>query len=521
MKKLSAIDAIRKFRWVSYQFFSDRKAFFLEIVIPLLIMTKYPLVYQIDDWLGTSIFYFIFLYPPFLVLMTAWLQRMIVFHQKRCDLFQLVLLSQLLLSFLSWPPSALFFLFFFIVQRFIRSARHGRLLFLLSFALTSLLIILSSVTWGFSFFVLAILLQLGETVVVLGGYFLLVGSRWRQNPRVIVALSAMLLELLCAFLYLHGNDTKYLTPLVTRNSSVEMISPLNDEKLVGVRAVVPVENGTLIFNQGLYLIKKDGLVDCSQKKNIPRLDRPTCDPESPTICYFPAAFAGIIVADTKDCRVSFTPITPGAYDRINTDRERRFFAATSYGGEDISIIERLGPGELKEIKYFSSADWPDRKKSRVVDIADSIAYITVQTRDNRLRIHSYDIRTGELQTVFEDKNPLPWIPSWHGLTIPGKAVVYTNLLGFVYVLDWRHQPAFRTWVPPIVRLAVYDEGRKLVYLVGDFGFLTILDPFNKTVVRNMFCGLKIKSLYFDERYIYLGSTAGIFRIRIDKALAGD
>ena len=236
--------------------------------------------------------------------------------------------------------------------------------------------------------------------------------------------------------------------------------------------------------------------------------------------YFPKVGVGITSFDVRDGSAHDTPLAPAHYDLVHADPTRRYLAAVSDDGDTVSFVERTAPGTLVPLATIDMPSAvPDWAWSRAVDIDDEGAMILVRTQAGGLAVYATDMRGGALELLTHvDVDYL--FESWHGLVVRGERIVYTTLLGQVFVFDWTGERIGLTHMAPLVRQVLYDAERELAYAVDDFGFVMIVDVRTGALVRRWFGGFKTKNLHLERDALYFGSSAGLFRIDLERALAG-
>ena len=498
------------------------RAWLLEIGIPLLIAAQYGvlLLLSILDEVGGMIVTFVGYLVVLPIALARW-QRQAQLPPRRLDLYLLVLLEYAVMLVVLWLPGALIWAVFMVGSiLLIRRPRPARRFTgLLVVCVLALVLSGGLVTAQSQSFLMAPVL----TTLIFGIYFgLQPGSAWLRRPRITLTLGTMFLSYLALCIHADGAITPWMAGLVTRQPGVERIAPPSSA-LRGPRAVIPVEHGLMVYrNDDRFLRWEAGEVErCPDCPYIGRVDLPICDPEDRSICYVPTVDEGTTIVDTDDWSVRLVRAPVGHYDLINADAERRYFVLISDNGQMLSFAERSGPGALEPLGTLDMSQQPGWAASRAVDIEEGRAYIVVRTLAGPLEVYVYDIAGDALQKVAAFDSEVRVGGSWHAVTVPGERVVYTALSGRVSVFDWSGALRSQHQLLPMLRQVLYDPDRGLCYIVDDFGFITFVDPFDGKRLRTLFGGLKTKNLHLEGGDLYVGSSAGLFRIDIDRAIGSE
>lgn len=499
----------------------------LEVVFPLLILS---LPIQIFMLLSRVLFahpVYVLLtfafYTIFIPTVAALIIRAKVVKKRRLDLYFVSLLGPLLISLVFWFPSlaieVVFCISFYVFTKAMKPALT-RLLFPILFLISAILLLLSGFTpvgKDLSAFVFTVTLP---AMIGFIAYALIVGDeRFAARPRIALTLGIMCLSFGTVTIYINGGRTGWLTRFIIGQPSVELIYPATPA-FSGPRAVVPIKDGLLIYSGGdkLLTLKNNVLSECIGNVRLGRVDLPICDPDDKAICYVPTAFRGITIVDTSNCTAKQVLFFPARYDLIAADPTKSYYAIVENEGRYIGLARRVAPGKLEKIGGWKLTNLPKWKWSRFVDIYDDRMVVIVRTLASVLQGYSYDIKNKTWTKFFESRSRVTDMEGWHGVTIKGKRVVFTNILGEVYIFDWNGRLLYRKLLFPFIRQVLYDPNRMLCYLVDDIGFVTILDPFEGKILRMIFCGFKTKNIHHEGDYIFIGSTSGLFKIDIDKAI---
>jgi hypothetical protein len=324
------------------------------------------------------------------------------------------------------------------------------------------------------------------------------------------------------YFYMIGATTPWLTRAVLSQPGMELVLPPTDD-LCATRAVVPLGKGYLIYTNRdrLYVYEDGRIVQCEHDVVLGRVDLPVGDPERPGLFYFPMVNVGLASVDVRACRLAKHAFATAHYDLLNADAARRYFALVDDHGATVTVVERRGPDDFRGVRTIAVGELPGGGTARTVDLRGDSVFLLAHRADDRLSLHEFDIPRNAVRTVFETKEAVGRIQSWHGVTIPGDRTVFSDLLGKVAIHDWTGRPVATLRLLPLLRQVVYDAKRRLCYVVDDFGLVYVVDPFAGVLRKIVFCGFKTKNILLDGDALYTASSAGVFRIRLDEVMAGD
>ena len=508
----------------------QNQSFVLTFLIPICIGVQFIFfraIFYGTGWFLSFPFFFIFL-----PLLAAHLQKKFSLPQRKIDLYKLVFIELVLVSFLFWFPSILIVIPFAIANEFLPRSKKPVMFFHLLFVGSLALVLLSGFSVSevtaseFLRFVgmtsqtgLAFILILACVVFPL--YFRIANGGWLKNPQITRVFAMMWITTVSLSIYILGGSTGWLTPLVLRQPGVELIRAPS-LALQGVRAVMPADNGIFIYNNldEFYLLRENTLFKSPVAIRLGRVDLPVRDPERGTLFYFPHANVGLTSVDTTGWKTTEFRCSHEHYDYITADEKRRYLALVDATGSFITLLERLAPNRLEHVADIKVSDLPGWQYARFVEIHGNEVIIIVAVEQGYIHGYSYDIAAQTLTRVVETKDAVPptIMGSWGGIVVKDQRVVFTTFSGQVFFFDWAGNLFQKRYLPPIIRQSLYDPERKLCYIVDDIGFISILDPFTGDVLKMIFCGLKPKNLHYENGAIYVGSTAGVFRIHVDEAL---
>ncbi len=493
------------------------------IFIPLLLLAM-PIVLIVLIALGAN---FIIDFIIACTLCAASLQILATLTQgsnyvgKRAHLYTLAIIGMLAYSFLWWLPGAMIEFVFLVCIYFYfrkRGAEASAKVFLLVWLIAEILAILSCSLPAEPVVILCILALLVVATLTLALYLYITARKgFSTRFNIPTAFGMMWLSVLLFIFFFVGAKAPWLTWLVLKQDSVSLVMQPR-AKLYGPRMAVPTENGLLIHtNLDQRFLFKDGkLQQCGSDFPIGRVNLFICDPDVRSICYFPA-YNGMAILDTSTCQVALEPLSPFTYEHIVADDARQYFAVTNDTGEHTAIVKRTAPGKLKKIVELSF----EEKKPKTLSFYNGEVLIAAQFKSGFVCGYSYDVEKRQLSRFFRSKEPVSRPTVWPGVIIEKELVVIANpILGRVYTFDRDGNLLYRKNLLPIplVKQCLYDPSRRLCYLVQDVGFVYVLDPFTGKILRTIFCGFKTKGLHLEKDYLLAVSSAGIFKIDIDKAI---
>ncbi len=435
---------------------------------------------------------------------------------------RLGLAAILALVFLCWVPAGLMLATFLVLgwAALLRGA-HRRFVVLLAVAVV--VAVISGCppgkprTWTI----------LGSSLVSIGACFAVYFARTATEstkPRTrrmpLVAAALLFLEPALLF-YGEGAATPWATAWVLRQPGCRLLL----DPIIGARGIARVRDGHMIqTNGGRAWIARDGVVrECRFfRAHSARGDQPVCDPDDQTTCYAPTLDGELLVVDTVDCSTHTIPVKPFAYDLLTADSQRRHLALVSGRDRVVTVLNRIAPGGFEHVVdlELDALTGIANNSARSLDFTDDALLLVARTADRGLRVWSYTLATGSTREILSTPPAMTGRGgSWSGLTIPGERIVDTTVLGLVQIFDWSGRLVHERRLTPFLRQVSYDATRRLAYLLDDLGFLWILDPASGALRQRLFVGLKPKNLTLDAGAIYVVSSAGIFRIDVDAALA--
>lgn len=463
---------------------------------------------------------------PLAALVAAKLQKRPPVAIRGIGVPECVVALLLLNAFLCWIPAALVLAAFLLAGW--ASIRRGSLRrFVLVVVAAAGATLASGLPAGAPLWWFHFGLALVSVSACFGPYFALAPAvaAHRARPTRALMLGAFILLGPTIRFYGQGASTPWLTPLVARQPGFALlVAP--SLRTLGTRGVAPIPGGLLIQENGAHLrVLRDGVLrECfGRHAHFGRVDQPVCDPEDRFTCYVPMDDGGLLTVNTLDCRVTRLPITSLAYDLLEADPSHRHFALVNGRDHVVTLLERLAPGRFRHVADLAMETLIGKKlpSSRSITLTEDAMLYAAPTANRQIEVWSYDFGDGELERILATRPGTTAIGgSWHGLAVPGERIIHTNVLGLVQVYDWNGELSRQVRLAPLLRQVVYDPERRLAYVLDDFGFLWVVDPRSGTRRQPFFVGLKPKNMTFEDGVLHLGSSAGIFAIRLDEALAG-
>ena len=478
-------------------------------------------VRSIPFLIGAAIFCYIFI-PIF----AALIQRAVPFKKRMLDLHFLVLLGMFAFSFLVWPPAIVVELGFciFILGFAQKTAGRAKKCFLWTWLAAAALLILSG-SFPITLFELAFLVVLTvSSLALLALYAALVGDeKLFLRPLLTLAYGLFYLTFIAASFHGFGR-TAWLTRAVAGQQGVELLLAPS-AKFAGPRAAIPVKDGLLIFTSQNHfaMLHDDKTLEKSPRIVTGRVDTPLCDPIDRSICYVPSMNRGLTVVNTSNWQAELLKFTPYKYDLVASDKENRYLAIMEEWGSYVGIAKILSPGKLEKIAEISLRTFlPDFKSASFLDFIDQKLLIIAASKSNVIHVFSFDPERNELRELAQAKMAGKIGTFWHGVTADGKLVVmpmaYSGEVLALEITGEKITKRYEKFLFPLIRCVLYDPQRKLCYMVSDLGYLIIFDPWNAKTIRKIFCGFKTKSINQYGNYLYIASSAGIFRVNIDEAI---
>ncbi len=435
---------------------------------------------------------------------------------------RLGLAAIVLLVFLCWVPAGLMLATLLVAGR-VALARGAERRFVVLLVVAVVVAVISGCppekprTWTI----------LGSSLVSIGACFAVyfartasqgASTRARRMPLVVAAL--LFLEPALVF-YGEGAAAPWATAWVLRQPGCHLLL----DPIIGARGIARVRDGHMIqTNGGRAWIARDGVVrECRFfRAHSARGDQPVCDPDDQTTCYAPTLDGELLVVDTVDCSTHTIPVKPFAYDLLTADSGRRHLALVSGRDRVVTVLNRIAPGRFEhavDLELDALTGTPN-DSARSLDFTGDELLLVARTTDRRLRVWSYRLSDGSTRELLVTPPAMTGRGgSWSGLTIPGERIIDTTVLGLVQIFDWGGRLVHERRLTPFLRQVSYDATRRLAYLLDDLGFLWILDPASGALRQRLFVGLKPKNLTLDDGTLYVVSSAGIFRIDVDAALA--
>ena len=497
----------------------------LYVLVPVLFLSTKALFAKIFFGSTTLNFMpaiFVLVYFLLFPVAVAYLLRAVEAESRFHDLYPLALFYQVAAAATLWPPAGLVAILFYVAVRAVFARTQNVWAFLAVLAAAEGAVLAS----GFS--LRDAKLYLGFAAIACGSATVLAAYRgiarhaWTSRPRIAAFAFLPWITVPCWYFYLMGANTPWLTRAVLSQPGMELILPPADD-LGAVRAVVPLGGGYFLYanRDRMYLLENGTRTECKHEVILGRVDLPVCDPERPALCYFPMVDVGLASVDLGACRFTTHPFAKAHYDLLNADAARRYLALVDDGGATVTVVERLGPDDFRSVRTIDVRTLPGGGTARTVDFHGESVFLLARRTDGRLSLHEYDIPRNEIRTVFDTKEKVGRLQSWHGVTILGERTVYTDLSGTVAIHDWAGRPIATLRLLPLLRQIVYDAKRRLCYVVDDFGFVYVVDPFQGVLRNVVFCGFKTKNILLSGDAIYTASSAGILRIQIGAMLEGN
>ncbi|MEM2915535.1 MAG: hypothetical protein QXH91_09095, partial [Candidatus Bathyarchaeia archaeon] len=229
---------------------------------------------------------------------------------------------------------------------------------------------------------------------------------------------------------------------------------------------------------------------------------------------------GIAIVNVATRQITKTDFYPSDYALIIANETMQYIAVLEDPGAKNSsghvvVAKRIRPANLVKIAELQlEALSPNIFFTNFLAFVGQNLFLTTKSKDKKILGFIFDVETQNLYKFMEAKDVSGGHFWWHAVIADWRFIVLPVSSGWIHLLNMRGERVKSAYLLPFLRHIIYDPQRKLCYIVSDLGFLIIFDPYRAKTVRKIFLGFKTKSAYQEGNYLYIGSSAGVFRINL-------